>query len=222
VKVQPEVRGYVPLGRRFILAARSTTGLLFPFNYGTTVGDELADALAGENRAKTVRDLQVVYFRGFFSGGPSSNRGYPLHAVSPHGIVPFLSPEVEAQQIARECDLKNPNYDPQRCSIPIGGLSLWELSLELRVSIVGAFSAATFCDASDVSPHRVSLRVKHPHLSCGLGARYDTPVGPIRLDIGYRLPGLQVLEPVDAREEGEPGTLLGLPVAISLGIGEAF
>ena len=30
-----------------------------------------------------------------------------------------------------------------------------------------------------------------PHLSCGAGARYDTPVGPIRLDIGYRIPGAQ-------------------------------
>jgi hypothetical protein len=52
-----------------------------------------------------------------------------------------------------------------------------------------------------------------------LGLRYDTPVGPVRLDIGYRIPGLQAPASPD---EGTPDTLLGLPVAISFGIGEAF
>ena len=46
-----------------------------------------------------------------------------------------------------------------------------------------------------------------PHLSCGGGARYDTPVGPIRLDIGYRIPGLQY--PGGASFELEPALLLG-------------
>ena len=32
-----------------------------------------------------------------------------------------------------------------------------------------------------------------PHLSTGLGFRYDTPVGPVRADFGVRIPGLQVL-----------------------------
>ena len=30
-------------------------------------------------------------------------------------------------------------------------------------------------------------------LSCGVGARYDTPVGAIRLDAAYRIPGVQTL-----------------------------
>ena len=32
-----------------------------------------------------------------------------------------------------------------------------------------------------------------PHLSVGLGLRYMTPVGALRLDIGYRVPGAQWL-----------------------------
>jgi len=28
----------------------------------------------------------------------------------------------------------------------------------------------------------LDLRIDYPHLSCGVGARYDTPVGPVRLD----------------------------------------
>ena len=57
----------------------------------------------------------------------------------------------------------------------------------------GPLSVATFCDASDVSPQENDFRFGHLHLSCGGGGRYDTPAGPIRLDIGYRIPGLQVL-----------------------------
>jgi outer membrane protein insertion porin family/translocation and assembly module TamA len=63
------------------------------------------------------------------------------------------------------------------------------------------------------------LRLSRPHLSVGPGFRYDTPVGPIRLDIGYRIPGLQAPSSPD---EGTPSTTFGLPIAISFGIGEAF
>jgi len=62
-----------------------------------------------------------------------------------------------------------------------------------------------------------------------VGARYETPVGPIRLDIGYRIQPLQVLgyrSESDAHDadptEGPQPTILGLPVAISIGIGEAY
>jgi outer membrane protein insertion porin family/translocation and assembly module TamA len=132
--------------------------------------------------------------------------------------------------------------DPQLCSIPIGGFTLWELSNELRFAVKGPISAALFCDMSDVSPKELSIRLDHMHLSCGAGARYDTPVGPIRLDIGYRVQPLQVLGfanetdafTVGPGHHGDPSngfqpTLFGnmkgaggLPVAIAIGIGEAF
>ena len=43
---------------------------------------------------------------------------------------------------------------------------------------------------------------------------------PIRLDVGYRVPGVQF--PGGATFERPPGTLLGLPIAFAFGIGEAF
>jgi outer membrane protein assembly factor BamA len=107
------------------------------------------------------------------------------------------------------------------CRTPTGGFTLWEASVELRVDVVGQLSAATFCDASDVSGKRFHFRLTHLHLSCGLGARYGTPVGPLRLDVGYRIPGAQVLGGPDPSER-EPATFLGAPLAISLGVGEAF
>ncbi len=209
VKVQPEIRGYIPLGKRFVLAARASVGFLLPFNYGSSVYGN-PKALDSSTRTS---DYQLVYFRGFFSGGPNTNRGYPARGVSPYAEVPFLTPESAQERIDTSCG--------KNCSVPTGGFSLWETSVELRVDVAGALSSALFCDASDVSPYRFDLRLGHLHLSCGLGVRYQTPVGPIRLDVGYRIPGLQVIGGLTP-DEKEPKTFFQTPIAIALGVGEAF
>ncbi len=232
VRVQPELRTYVPLGKRVTFATRASLGLLFASNYGDVVQQRLSDPTTPENRAARVRDIQTVYFRGFFSGGSNSNRGYPIRGVAPKGVVPFLNPQTAGQQAALNCDPSPANGfspDPDLCSVSIGGFSMWELSNEIRVRIVGPLHTAAFCDMSDVSPRVADIRLDRLHLSCGLGVRYDTRVGPIRFDVGYRIPGAQVLgfatEPALQRAdptEGRPPTLAGLPIAVAFGIGEAY
>lgn len=221
VRVQPDVRGYIPLGKKVTFAARAALGFLFPANYGDSVRnpDAFPNDPAGEN-AKT-NDLQIMLFRGLFAGGPNSNRGYPLRAIGPHQTVPFESIGGISTAACVAMAAQNSN----ECLVPVGGFTSWEASIEVRIPVGGPVSIAVFTDAADVSPHLANIRLSHPHLSSGLGARYDTPVGPIRLDIGYRLPGLQVLgkndDPLD--NEPEPDRLFGvLPVAIAFGIGEAF
>jgi outer membrane protein insertion porin family/translocation and assembly module TamA len=90
----------------------------------------------------------------------------------------------------------------------------------VRIPAGESVSVVVFCDSGDVSPFRVDIHPDRPQLSCGTGGRYDTPVGPIRLDVGYRIPELQYgdKKPYDV----DPDTLLGLPIAISFAIGEAF
>ena len=208
VRLQPEVRGYLPLGRTVTLAARGTVGLLFPLDY--------RDAAEAGGR-DGVRDIELMALRGFFSGGPSSNRGYPLRGIGPHGPVSFFTPDLPAR--AASCRIGD---DAPRCAVALGGLSLWEASIELRFPVHGPLGGAAFCDASDVSARRADLRLAYPHLSCGLGLRYETPIGPVRLDVGYRIPGLQVARGTDPRIDADPGTLQGLPFALAFGIGEAF
>ena len=220
IRIQPEVRGYVPLGRKVTLAARATVGFLFPFSYGDSLGDISGDSK--QSRKDQIRDIELVYLRGFFSGGPSSNRGYPLRGIGPRGAVPFFNPGLQAQALAQSCDVSNPKYDAARCAVSLGGLSLWEASLEVRFPIVGPLGGVTFCDASDVSQDRFTVRLDYPHLSCGLGLRYATPIGPVRLDVGYRIPGVQVPKSVDPRLDDDPGTLYGVPIAFAFGIGESF
>jgi outer membrane protein assembly factor BamA len=215
VRIQPEARGYIPLGKHITLGVRASLGLLFPRNYGDLVQAGAPPPTTEAERVELVRDLQIVYFRGFFSGGPNSNRGYPQRGVGPRGVVPFLNPAAGA------CTGDVPSSDPGTCSLPTGGLSLLEASGEVRFDITGPFSGALFCDASDVSAKEADLRFGHLHLSCGPGVRYATPIGPIRLDVGYRIPGMQVLGG-EVEEGSDPGDLWGLPIAVAFGIGEAF
>lgn len=217
-RVQPEVRGYIPLSRKLVFATRASFGLLEAQNYGAVVQNGPRGNLPA-NAAET-RDFQLTYFRGFFSGGPNSNRGYPLRGVGPHDIVPFLTPEIQQGVINAECN-DAAGRATERCRTPTGGFTLWEGSVELRYNVAGPLSVATFCDASDVSPQQNNFRFDHPHLSCGGGGRYDTPAGPIRLDIGYRIPTLQVLGGLTP-DEREPENLFGIPIAVHIGIGEAY
>ncbi len=240
IRVVSEVRTYVPVARRVTFATRASAGFLLASNYGDVVRNHLGDAVTDTNRAARVRDIDTVLFRGFFSGGPTSNRGFAIRGVAPHGVVPFLVPGTTPQQ-ALACPLTNAKPDAT-CSTPIGGFTLWELSNELRFTVKGPLRGAVFCDMGDVSPQAVSIRLDHMHLSCGLGVRYDTPVGPIRLDIGYRIQPLQVLGFANETAayttgpgyHGDPAngfqpTLFGnstgaggIPAAIAIAIGEPY
>jgi outer membrane protein insertion porin family/translocation and assembly module TamA len=217
VRVQPQARAYVPLGRA-TLALRATTGVLLPANYGGALERSTpGEVPPGVERATWVRDLQLVYFRGFFSGGSTSNRGYPVYGVGPHGPVPFLTPNI-GQLIYRQCIPGTETYDPGSCALPLGGLTLWEASAEVRVPLSSQFAAATFCDASDVEVGQVNYHLEQPHLSCGGGLRLKTPVGPVRLDVAYRIPGLNP-RPGDP---DYPGDVFGVPISVAFGVGEAF
>jgi len=241
LKVQPEARAYVPLTKRVTLAGRASVGLLFAQNYGQTVED---NALTGEPagkpaepanpadpdyqdayhgwRANWIKDVQLMFMRGFFSGGSGSNRGYAPREIGPHGVVPFYNYGQTQTSLGVDCTAGSANYQAAVCDLPLGGFTLWEASLEVRYPLSGALSGAVFTDTSDVSARPLSFRFNRPHLSVGVGLRYDTPVGPIRFDVGYRVPGLQA--PADAADEAvpKPFPLFNLPLALSFGIGESY
>lgn len=108
--------------------------------------------------------------------------------------------------------------------------------MEVRFPISGPLQGVAFVDASDVARREAEFRFNVPHLSAGPGLRYDTPVGPIRLDVGFPIPGMQVVGeapnepcplPTDPGDElppceGRQSTVFGVPVAIHLAFGEAF
>lgn len=215
LRLLPEIRGYIPLPRAITIALRLSAGFLFPFK--TYFVDGCGAGASADVDGACGRALQIAQFRAFFSGGQSSNRGYAYNGVGPHEQVSSKSLEL----------------------LPTGGNRLWEASAELRFPITGKFGSAVFVDASDVS--RDVFRLSSPHLSAGIGLRYETPVGPFRADFGYRIPCMQLVghcEPVyDPLAHAKPGFLpgdylspatgaagavFGLPIAVSVAIGEAF
>ncbi|HEU4535760.1 MAG TPA: BamA/TamA family outer membrane protein, partial [Polyangiaceae bacterium] len=215
VRVQPDLRTYVPLGRRATLAARGSVGFLLP-TFGSYGKGFDQGQISG-------RDLQLLFLRGFFSGGPNSNRGYPTAGVGQLDVPPAtLGRFLVGEECYDEAGGVRPNAE-DRCYLPLGGISTWEASLELRVQLSDTVSLVPFVDASDVTRRRGRLRLTQPHPSVGLGLRYDTPLGPLRLDVGYAVPR-RAFGVDDPREWGvEPDFLgLGLPVAFNIAFGEAF
>jgi outer membrane translocation and assembly module TamA len=103
-----------------------------------------------------------------------------------------------------------------------GGLRRWEASLELRVPLSDSLGLVVFTDLGDVSRHEL-FRFNHLNMSVGGGLRYRTPVGPLRIDVGYRVPGAQVVGAPDP----DPRFVVNLgfvkfPGAVHITIGEAF
>jgi outer membrane protein assembly factor BamA len=231
LRVRPEVRVYTrgALGKRSVFSARLGFGFLFPRkapgdgHYGETLDPTTPAGILAEQNPKdptVVRDQQKLSLRAFYSGGPTSNRGYPYRGVGPQGQIGYLVP---AATTGVNCALATAENE-QGCVRPLGGPTLWELSLETRFPISGNLQGALFVDASDVSRYVGTVRLRVPHISPGLGLRYLTLVGPLRLDLGFRPPYLQAIgkKELPPEEGDEGGTILGLPMSIGIALGEAF
>lgn len=67
---------------------------------------------------------------------------------------------------------------------PTGGLSVVEAGAELRMPVVGDLGAVLFFEGGSVSTEVVPNFEEEVQWATGLGFRYYSPVGPIRLDIG--------------------------------------
>lgn len=63
---------------------------------------------------------------------------------------------------------------------------MFEASIELRFPLWGDLGGVVFADAGNAY-EGVTTEIGALRYTSGAGLRYQTPVGPIRLDFGYQL-----------------------------------
>ena len=115
----------------------------------------------------------------FYSGGGGSVRGFVYQSAGPRDAF----------------------------NNPLGGASVVEGSVEFRQRFGKSLGAVAFVDAGSAYPDVLpNFSLFAPRVGAGVGARYYTDFGPIRLDVGF---------PLNARE-GDP------PFGIYVSLGQAF
>jgi outer membrane protein insertion porin family/translocation and assembly module TamA len=71
--------------------------------------------------------------------------------------------------------------------LPIGGFSVIDFSSELRFPIEGNFSGVAFLDGGNVFSGKFDYHLHDLRYDVGAGLRYNTPIGPVRVDVGRQL-----------------------------------
>jgi translocation and assembly module TamA len=115
--------------------------------------------------------------RRFYSGGGGSVRGYAYQGIGPRDST----------------------------GQPTGGLSYFETSVEMRMAVTDTIGIVPFIDAGTVSI-RQTPSFSNLKVGAGVGLRYITPFGPLRIDAAVPL----------NRDPGDPR------FGIYAGIGQAF
>ncbi len=135
--------------------------------------------------AKGYAGSTVPLSESFFTGGSTTLRGFPIDGAGPQRTVPVCS---------------NPD-NPSTCTninVPVGGTQLLILNSEGRfpTGLYNGLQAAVFYDGGNVFNHLgFGGFLKNYTNTVGLGLRYQTPVGPIRIDVGRLLNPVRGISP---------------------------
>ena len=169
--------------------------------------DPRSQVLAGHIKVGFVRALasaqtgiELLHPRKrFYAGGSHSVRGYDENQLGPRILtippekLDTLGCDISSAATIVSC---NPNattinardFTPR----PVGGTSLLEGSIEFRVPFARKMEWAAFLDGGIVGGSRLQnladiRQIVHGSaaLTPGVGFRYKSPVGPIRVDLGY-------------------------------------
>jgi outer membrane translocation and assembly module TamA len=82
-------------------------------------------------------------------------------------------------------------------------LGVTRCSAELRAPVWGNLTAVLFADGGNVWNNAWAFNLNDLRYDMGPGLRYMTPIGPLRVDVGYQLnpiPGLLVNGKPEARQ----------------------
>src|SRR5690625_4730096 len=139
----------------------------------------------------------------YFNGGTNSVRGWGRQQLGP--ALPSFDDEGE--------------FDGY---VPVGGRTLFNFNVELRQQLTGitADSGIAAClDGGQVWRSVGTLKERQVQFGAGGGIRYQSPIGPVRIDIAYKLnPMDQDLNIYQGQGSGSTRDRIG----IHFSIGQAF
>jgi translocation and assembly module TamA len=150
-------------------------------SYYKTFGEKYPITFAARVRAGSIIGAaldDISATRRFYSGGGGSIRGFNYQGVGP------VNPLTGA---------------------PVGGRSLSEASLELRIKATDTIGIVPFVDGGNVYPG-ITPKVSGYRFGVGVGVRYYTAFAPVRVDIARAL----------GRRTGDP------KFAVYVSIGQSF
>lgn len=113
----------------------------------------------------------------YFSGGGTSLRGFPIDEAGPQRLVPF-------------CNVLQNQSGCVNVTVPVGGRQLFLLNSEVRfpLRLIKNLGGVVFYDGGNVySAINFNNFTSNYTNTVGVGLRYATPIGPIRIDLGHNL-----------------------------------
>jgi outer membrane protein assembly factor BamA len=146
----------------------------------------LATGFPRPDRLGTGTVREVPASERFFAGGDTTVRGFALDRLGAPNTL-------------------------DANGVPKGGNALLILNAEIRVPLGYRFDGVAFLDVGNVFATISDLSVLDLRSGAGFGVRYRSPIGPIRLDIGFKLDRHRF--PDGTRES---------PYQWYIGIGQAF
>ncbi|MEM8963239.1 MAG: BamA/TamA family outer membrane protein [Acidobacteriota bacterium] len=149
---------YWPAGDLGVLASSARIGMIEPLN-DTVEADPLVPA---------GRDSGLIpVSERFFAGGRTSHRAWERDRLGVPGETLIT-------------------LDDGR-RLPVGGNTLLLLNLDWRFPISGPVGGTLFADWGNVWADVDHFDIADGSLGLGVGMRYQSPIGPLRLDVGWKL-----------------------------------
>ncbi len=153
----------------------------------------------------------------FYAGGANSVRGFAQNQLGPRVLTVDVRQLVEPRGelpplcsplavLDRRCDaggLADGEFQPR----PAGGSTLLEGGVEARFPLLSALlQGAAFLDFGQVFAEDAGPSLRGLQWTPGVGVRYLSPIGPLRVDVAYRTEGGEDLRVItSAVRPLEPG-----------------
>ena len=162
---------YLNLGSIGVIAGNVRLGGIEPISGVVVVAG--GDGELGPNECPSDQiQFCIPISERFFSGGRTTHRAYRRDRL---GIIGETLVEVTDDE-GNVTGLTS-----------IGGNGLFLINLDYRFPILGPVGGNLFVDSGNVWPDWRNIAVSEMKTGVGIGARYMSPVGLVRLDVGWKL-----------------------------------